>query len=175
MKMTLLYLCTFFLAQTSVAMADDPGKPLAPEEYFDFWLGEWNLHWYQPDSSKSTGYNRVVKILDGRVVQENFVSHSQQQGIPLKGMSLSVYNGRTKKWHQAWADNQGSYLNFIGRLEGDKRIFSTSRSGPDGRLIMYRMVFTDINQDSFTWNWEASEDDGASWQLHWQIFYQRKR
>lgn len=173
MNISLLLLC--IVLQTSAFLVNDPVRPPAPEAYFDFWLGEWDLHWYHADSSKSTGYNQVVKILDGKVIQENFVSYSRQQEVPLKGMSLSVYNARTQQWHQAWADNQGSYLDFEGRLEGQERIFSTSRPGPDGHMILYRMVFTDIKQDSFTWNWEASEDDGASWQLLWQIFYRRKK
>lgn len=175
MKIPFLILSPFFLALFFTIQVEKPTKPLLPEAYFNFWLGEWNLSWYHADSSKSTGYNRIVKILDGNVIQENFVSFSKKEEIPLKGMSLSVYNPRTSEWHQTWTDNQGSYLDFKGRLEGEDRIFSTTRHKAEGTKVLLRMVFTDIQQDSFTWNWEASEDEGKNWQLLWQIFYQRKK
>ena len=175
MKIRFLYIYFFPLIFPVSTQTDEPDRPLEPEHYFDFWLGEWDLSWYQADGTRSTGYNRVVKILDDKVVQENFVSFSEKEEIPLKGMSLSVYNPRTHEWQQTWADNQGSYLDFKGSLKGNDRIFATSRKKADGSRVMLRMVFTDIQQDRFTWRWEASEDEGENWQLLWQIFYQRKK
>ena len=37
---------------------------------FDFWLGEWYLTWGENDR----GINRIERIMDGAVVQENFES-----------------------------------------------------------------------------------------------------
>ena len=39
-----------------------------PENQFDFWLGEWEVRW----NEDGVGTNRVERILDGKIIQENF-------------------------------------------------------------------------------------------------------
>jgi hypothetical protein len=39
-------------------------------EQFDFWIGEWELTW----AENGRGRNVITKILDGKVVQEQFTS-----------------------------------------------------------------------------------------------------
>lgn len=136
------------------------------ETTFDFWLGDWEAKWYNPDSSIIYGSNSITKILDGKVIEENFISPTQN----FKGKSLSVYNPIRKSWHQAWTDNQGGYYDFIGLFEKDRRIFSTDTS----KKIIQRMVFYNIQKDSFSWDWESSRDAGKTYQLSWRIFYTRK-
>lgn len=160
-----------FCLLSSLVLARD--QPLAPADYFDFWLGEWDLHWYHEDGSMSKGYNRIVKILDGKVIQENFESYSEKEEVPLKGMSLSVYTPRAQRWQQSWADNQGGYFSFEGKKEGDKRIFFTTYNKEGGREVILRMVFSNIQENSLLWTWEASEDGGEQWEQMWQIHYER--
>ena len=74
------------------------------------------------------------------------------------GKSWSVYNTNTDTWHQTWVDNQGAYLDFIGEFDGNKRIFKREVVKSDGSKILQRMVFHDINPDSFTWDWQKSTD-----------------
>lgn len=142
---------------------------LADSTLYDFWVGEWDATWTNSDGTKSTGKNSIRKILDNRVIQENF---SDMQGF--KGTSISVYNSQRKTWHQAWADNQGIYYNFLGEVEGDKRIFRTSTKQIGDKQITQRMVFYDITSNSMTWDWELSNDGGKTWQLQWRIFYKKK-
>lgn len=137
-----------------------------PENAFDFWIGEWEAKWYKPDSSFDYGSNSISKILSGKVVEENFSSPSQN----FLGKSLSVYNPTRKTWHQAWADNQGGYYDFIGLFDGDRKIFSTDTS----KQVIQRMVFYNIEDDSFSWDWETSKDGGKTYALSWRIFYTRK-
>lgn len=148
----------------------------APENLFDFWVGEWELTWQDAQGNPQQGYNRIVKILDDQVIQENFETiPTSESASVFRGMSLSVYNPRTEQWHQAWTDNQGGYYNFIGQFEGDKRMFVTKATNQRGKEIIQRMVFRDITQDAFVWDWESSSDGGQTWQLNWQIHYQRKK
>src|SRR5688572_8231363 len=137
---------------------------------FDFWLGDWNLTWVDAEGQVNRGTNRIVKILDGKVIQENF---SDEKGS-FKGMSLSVFNPTSKTWHQAWTDNQGGYFDFVGQVEGDRRIFKTQLRERNGEKIIQRMVFYNINANSLIWDWELSRDGGASWQLQWRINYSKK-
>ena len=138
---------------------------------YDFWVGSWEVYWMNPDSSFTYGSNEVVKTLDGKVIQENFID--PESGF--KGSSLSVFNLGDSTWHQTWADNAGSYLQFTGILDGDKRIFQTESRMRNDTLIIQRMVFYDIEADNFQWDWQVSKDNGESWESVWQIFYQRKQ
>ena len=53
-----------------------------PENQFDFWLGNWDVTWGEDDK----GTNRIEKILDGKIIQENFTAPD------LIGMSVSAYD-----------------------------------------------------------------------------------
>ena len=141
------------------------------ENSFDFWVGEWDLTWTGQDGKEGKGTNRIVKILDGKVIEENF----EAIGPGFKGKSLSVYNPNSGQWHQAWADNQGGYFDFIGEVEGDKRIFKTKMIEKDGKKIIQRMRFYNISEDSLTWDWEMTQDGGETWNLQWRINYKKKQ
>lgn len=138
------------------------------ENAFDFWIGEWEVSWLGKDSTMVKGTNRITKILDNKVIQEQFVDPNSN----FKGTSISVFNPRTKEWHQAWADNQGSYYDFVGEIDGVTRIFKTIQK--DTRDLLYRMIFLEIKKDSFVWKWEGRKEDTKDWKLLWEIRYKRK-
>ncbi|MCI0448362.1 MAG: DUF1579 domain-containing protein [Chlorobi bacterium] len=137
---------------------------------FDFWLGEWNLEWYDKDGKIQTGTNIIAKVLSGCVIEENF-SNSDNTFI---GRSFSVYNANKKVWLQTWVDNASGYLDFSGAFENGKMILSRKGLNRAGKEVMQRMVFYDISQNELYWNWESSEDDGKTWHLLWKIHYKRK-
>jgi hypothetical protein len=143
-----------------------------PEQLFDFWIGEWDLKWEDPDGSFGEGKNTITRIMKDNVIQENFEGlKGVNKGFI--GMSVSVYNPVQKMWYQTWVDNQGAYLDFWGEFDGEKRMFVRKYTGPKGQEIMQRMVFHDISKNAFTWDWENSLDDGKTWNLNWQIKYKR--
>ena len=135
---------------------------------FDFWLGKWSLTWKNQNGSDGRGTNLIERVLDGQVIRESF---EDVQGF--KGMSLSVISTRTKTWRQTWVDNQGGYIDLEAFVDGDKRGFRTQPREVNGQVVVMRMVFYDIQQDRFTWDWEASSDGGRTWTLNWRIHYQR--
>jgi len=135
-------------------------------DQFDFWLGDWEL----TSQGKPTGTNRITREYDGAVIIEHF---SGTPHIKLNGMSVSVFKAKTGKWHQTWVDNQGGYLDFVGEF-GDGKMILSRRANVRGKDILQRMVWHNIQEDSLDWNWERSEDGGATWELVWGIHYQRK-
>jgi hypothetical protein len=146
---------------------------IEPEAYFDFWVGGWEVTWEEGNGNIGRGTNFIEKTLEGRVIQENFrVNEGQMEGF--LGTSISVYNPRTDTWKQAWADNQGGYFDFTGKVDGTNRIFQTdvNEIGVD-TLFTQRMVFYDISQDSLKWDWESSTNGGESWNLNWRISYKK--
>lgn len=141
---------------------------------FDFWLGTWSLSWKDNDSIPAHGENTITKTLDGKVIQEQFRGLT---GINagFKGMSVSVFTALDEKWHQTWVDNQQGYLDFVGGTIGKKRFFSRQFIGSKGEIVHQRMVFYNIEYNTFDWDWENSTDGGTTWNLLWRIHYQRKK
>lgn len=165
-------LISLIILLTQITVYSQTDKPCsAPEaSQFDFWVGEWIAEWDDENGQKGTGTNTISKILGGCTVEESF-STADKTFI---GKSYSVYSPARKMWLQTWVDNAGSYLDFTGGLENDKMILSRKAKTKDGADIMQRMVFYNITHDSFDWNWEASNDNGSSWELKWKIKYTRK-
>ncbi len=134
--------------------------------HFDFWLGEWNL----TSNGKPAGTNTITREYDGAVVMERFVGSGDTR---LEGMSVSVFDPRTGNWRQTWVDNQGGYLDFVGGFSDGKMILSR-RTTIEGKEVHQRMVWFNITPASFDWNWERSDDGGATWQTLWPLHYERK-
>ena len=168
MKKTIyLYLFIIHFGQLSYAQIQDTSK------WFDFWVGEWEVSWQEGNNAIGTGINRITATLDGKVIQEHFqIKTGQSKGF--KGTSISVFDPRTKIWHQAWADNQGGYYDFVGEMQGADRIFKTAMVEKDGVKYLSRMVFKNITPNAFVWDWESSQDGGQTWKLNWQIHYKRR-
>ena len=131
-----------------------------PENQFDFWLGEWEAAW----GENERGSNRVERILEGRIVQENFMAPD------FTGMSVSAYDPERKLWCQTWVDSHGTYLDFTGGFVEDKMILMRDAI-VHGQACKQRMIWYDIHSDHFTWNWERSDDGGQTWRVLWQIRY----
>ena len=166
MKKHLLLTLTAILMVSITTMAQSKQT----ETEYDFWVGEWEATWKKADGTIQKGANRIEKTLDGKVLQEHF----SDPNTGFKGTSISVFNPRTQTWHQAWADNQGGYFNFVGETIGNKKVFKTLPVEKDGKTIIQRMVFYNITDKTMTWNWEASQDGGETWKLNWQIEYSKK-
>ena len=152
--------------------AAPPEAPCAAPAFhrLDFWLGEWELTWpASGDQPAGRGTNRIVKTLDGCVVEESFAAAGPS---PLVGRSLSTYDAVRKVWRQTWVDNSGSYLDFESALE--KELSLVRRGEKDGSPALMRMSWTNVRQDDMDWRWEFSPDGGRTWALRWLIHYVRK-
>ena len=88
---------------------------------FDFWVGDWEAHWVDAKGNEIIGENKIEKIMGGAVIQEHFSDTSSG----FLGGSLSVFSPADSLWHQAWADNSGGYIDLVGIVDGDVRIFQT--------------------------------------------------
>ena len=135
-----------------------------PETQFDFWLGAWDCTW----GEDGKGSNRVLRIMDDKVIQENFSAPD------LLGMSVSVYDPERKVWCQTWVDNNGTYLDFTGGF-GDGRMVLVRDAVVRGEACKQRMVWFNIEPGQFDWNWERSDDGGQTWRVLWKIRYVRKK
>lgn len=137
---------------------------------FDFWVGDWEAHWVDAKGNEVIGENRIEKIMGGAVIQEHF----SDTAAGFLGGSVSVFSPADSLWHQTWVDNSGGYIDLVGIVDGDVRVFQTKPVVSGSKTIIRRMIFYNITENTFTWDWEFSEDGGKSWALSWQINYLRK-
>ena len=135
-----------------------------PEKQFDFWLGEWEVTW----GEDGVATNHVLRIMNDRIIQENFSSSD------LQGMSVSSFDRERGVWCQTWVDNNGTYLDFTGKFEDGKMILVRDAI-VRGEKCKQRMVWHNIEADRFDWNWERSDDYGKTWLALWEIKYRRKK
>ncbi|MEO8588989.1 MAG: hypothetical protein ABI432_06460 [Flavobacteriales bacterium] len=141
----------------------------AVAQRYDFWLGTWAAAWTNTDGTAGHATNTVTRIMDGKVIHEHFVDIASK----FEGMSMSVFDPRDSLWHQAWADNNGSYFDFTGgSVDGAPSFITAPRIKAD-KVIIERMLFKDITHASFVWDWERSTDNGRTWTLAWRINYTR--
>ncbi len=174
---TFIFIFSLFPGAILAQETDSANAPNAPtsksaedtvkaENQFDFWLGEWELRW----AEDRKGINTITKILDGRVIKESF---DGRPSMNLVGQSYSVYVEPLGLWKQTWVDNEGSYLDFTGGFK-DGRMTLSREAIRDGKKFLQRMVWHNIEKDRFDWNWERSDDQGATWKTVWKIHYTRK-
>jgi hypothetical protein len=142
----------------------------APEHaQFDFWVGDWEVRWTDPEKGEQRGRNRVRRTLDGCVILEQF---DGRPGTPLQGISVSTLDSKSKQWKQVWVDNSGNHLDFEGGFAEGRM---TLLRAPAGSGSLQRMVFSEIKPDSLTWDWQLSKDGGATWATQWRILYTRRK
>jgi hypothetical protein len=161
----MLHLIAMFAMQTTTE----------PAAQLDFWVGEWECTGRSRNApgkdewTETKCTNSIKKILGGKVIEENFST----QGFT--GKSVSVYNANAKVWQQTWVDSSGGYIALSGGVENGSMTLNQvmGPNAPTG--LRMRMVFKDVKQDSFTWDWERSTDGGKTWELQWRLDYKRKK
>ena len=89
------------------------------------------------------------------------------------GPSRSERRHRSVGCRLSGADRtKGSYFALTGGTDGDTFVLRMS-AVRGGVPVELRMVFCDIEPDSFRWVWERSTDAGATWDPAWEIAYTR--
>jgi Protein of unknown function (DUF1579) len=155
-------------------MTDQPCS--SPEaRQLDFWLGDWDLTWPAEQTGgeageTQTGANHITRLFGQCVIEEDFAT---DDGAFL-GRSLSVFDEAAALWRQTWVDNSGGYIALTGGKDGEHFELHTEPAERDGRLVVNRMVFSEITTDSLLWSWQTSPDDGATWRDLWTIDYRRR-
>jgi hypothetical protein len=166
-------LLSFSMAEAQQSTTPAPPNPctIVEQKQLEFWVGDWDLTWPGPKAGETLhGANHIQRILDGCVVQENF----SNEATNYRGTSISIFDAPAGKWKQTWVDNGGAYLDFVGEFKNGQMILQREAVGKNGAKSLQRMVWKNITANEFDWSWEASQDDGKTWQVQWPIHYKRK-
>ena len=141
---------------------------------FDFQTGRWHVK-----------NERLKERLTGCTEWETFEAINEARLLPgglgnmdsfitdhwpgFVGMSLRLYNPRTRTWKIYWASNridgleppvEGAFdANRVGVFEGRQEL--------DGRPIRVRFTWSRITPTSALWEQAFSPDDGKTWEKNW--------
>ena len=141
------------------APAQAPSAACGGPEYrqFDFWLGEWDL---ASVDGKKSAEDKVVSILGGCAIQENWTGVKSGQGL-----SLSAYDPATKHWHQTLMDDSGAVLKLEGEFADGKMILVGQRPSQKekGVTITHRIAWNLMPDHRVHQFWEASTTGGRTW------------
>ena len=142
------------------AAAPGPASLCEAPEYrqFDFWLGDWDVS----SNGVPAGRNRVESVQGGCVLQENWKG-SGVGGIT--GTSLNIYDRESGRWHQTWVDASGTLLQLDGGLVDGAMVLEGERQSPAGGVARHRITWTPDADGSVHQLWEASQDDGKTWNV----------
>jgi hypothetical protein len=166
-RLGLLFLAALFLnlgGNMSESNAQQNTACTAPEHrQFDFWLGDWEV---KDPKGNVAGTNLITSEFAGCVLQEHWVG--SQGG---RGSSFNIFSSHDKKWHQAWVDDGGTFLNLIGNFEDGKMVLMN-----DAPVLTDRITWSLVNgdKDRVRQHWEQSQDGGKTWQTAFDGLYIRK-
>lgn len=167
--------------QNSGAAAASP-KPSAEQRDgqhdFDFELGSWKIHLKKlvhPLTGSKTwvefdGTSVTRKVWDGRSQLEEFETNSPEGGH-IEGLTLRLYDPQTHQWNLYWATSKSGTIGvptvgqFIKDVQGE--FYDTEPSGPNGRAILVRFIWSKTNTDSPHFEQSFSDDGGKTWEVNW--------
>jgi hypothetical protein len=143
---------------------------------FDFEIGTWKIHlkrlegrlvgsktWIEFDGTSVTR-----KVWDGRANLEEFEVDSPTGHI--EGLTLRLYDPQTHQWSLYWGTSKSGALGVptIGEFkDGHGEFYDTEPSGPNGKSILVRFVWSDITPNSAHFEQSFSDDGGKTWEVNW--------
>ena len=149
----------------------------AGQRDFDFEIGTWKIHLKRLDHRlvgsttwvEFDGTSVTRKVWDGRADLEEFETDSAAGGH-IEGLTLRLYDPQTHQWSLYWATSKSGVLGppTIGEFkDGRGEFFDTEPSGPNGRAILVRFVWSDITPTSAHFEQSFSDDGGKTWEVNW--------
>ena len=111
---------------------------------------------------------------------DDFVADGWRPGYV--GLSLRLFNPQTRLWSIYWLDNQTGGLAasgllrppVIGAFTEGVGVFN-GRDEIDGKPVLVRYTWTDVDTDNPRWEQAMSDDAGKTWEMNWSMVFQRLR
>lgn len=155
-------------------------SPTSSKNDFDFFEGKWKLHnkkltsrlthcteWIEFESTQE-----MYRMLLGIGNIDNFLATFD--GQPFEGMSLRLFNPKTKLWSIYWADsNEGKLESPVsGSFENNIGHFITKDTFNE-KNILVAFRWDARNKDKPVWSQAFSDDDGKTWEWNWYMYMER--
>ena len=150
---------------------------------FDFFEGKWTLQnrvlKKKPDNTTEwTTFDATQEmhiILKGIGNVDNFIA--VRNGKPFEGMTLRLFDPKTRLWSIYWADSNYGVLGLppvVGSFENKVGHFF-SQDDPSNKQLMtvYRWDARDENNP--IWSQASSKDGGNTWEWNWYMYMHKVR
>ncbi len=161
-----------------VAAAAEPAKgpPAAPmhdgQRDFDFNIGVWRTHIHRvldplaggAHTVEMTGLVTIREVWGGRASLEEIEADGPNGHW--EALSLFLYNPQSRQWSRAFVNAHDPAVSgaFVGEFKNGRGEFF-QQDTIDGRAVLVRGVFSDIQPDAHTYTESYSDDGGATWRL----------
>jgi len=161
----------------STTSAKQPRAERDGQHDFDFEIGTWKIHlkrlehrlvgsttWVEFDGTSVTR-----KVWDGRANLEEFETDSPVGGH-VEGLTLRLYDPQTHQWSLYWATSKSGSMGppTIGEFKnGRGEFFDTEPSGPNGKAVLVRFIWSKTDTNSPHFEQSFSEDGGKTWEVNW--------
>jgi hypothetical protein len=155
-------------------------SPTSSKDDFDFFAGKWKLRnrklvsrlcdcreWIEFESTQE-----MYKVLNGLGNIDNFLADFN--GQPFEGMTLRLFNPKTRLWNIYWADSNegrldppvtGSFENQVGHF------FTKDTFNGKDVIVLFRWDARDKNNP--VWSQAMTEDKGETWEWNWYMYMTR--
>lgn len=155
-------------------------SPTSSKHDFDFFEGKWKLHnkklktrlnncdeWTEFESTQE-----MYRILNGIGNIDNFLATFD--GVPFEGLSLRLFNPKTRLWSIYWADSDEGILQpaVLGSFENSIAHFFTKDTF-NGKKIVVVFRWDVRDKENPTWSQAFSEDNGNNWEWNWYMYFSR--
>jgi hypothetical protein len=120
--------------------------------------------------------NRCQPVIGGLGNVDSFdCERFPTDGRPLHGLTLRIFDPRTRLWSIYWTDDRSCELQppVIGRFEERRGIFRGDDTF-DGRPIRVRYVWTHDGGGGATWEQAFSTDGEETWETNWRMVLTRE-
>jgi hypothetical protein len=167
---------TLLLSALCCAFVPQHGGP----HDFDFEFGSWTAHLTRltaPLSGSKTwvsydGTSVVHSLLGGR---EN-IGELQVGGSAgrIDGLTYRLYDPNARQWDIYWANSRNPSIDtpMVGGFSNGRGVFY-SHDTLNGRPIVVRFVFSDIQPTFFRFEQAFSPDGGKTWEVNWIATFRR--
>lgn len=152
------------LAQTPAVKQKQPCQADARLRQFDFWLGTWDVR----VNGKSIASSRIESVLDGCLVQENWMPFQGREG-----KSWNYFNPVLGQWEQLWM-SAGNVLKLVGTLREGVMVLEGKPEDPANVAVRDRITYTPLPDGTVRQVWTQSKDEGKTWKTLFDGIYVRK-
>ncbi len=173
----------FFIVATASAQLKLERKTPPPEmETLNFLIGKWTMvedQWYDAQGNPLK-IERAKNLSDTQ--KKPFEIAPIMGGLYLEGgadgdmvRSYFFYQPKEKKYFHIAIDFMGAMSLMTGEWQGKKLVLTDIKPQvhPEKGSIMWRRIFFDIKESGYSYHYEASLDEGKTWQLRGQQSMQK--
>ena len=149
---------------------------------FDFNIGSWVTHIKRLQTPLCgshawldyTGTVVVRKVWNGRASLEEIEADGPDKDH-FEGMTLFLYNPHAHQWSQSFSSSDDGTLEqpVVGEFRNGRGEFY-DQEAYQGRMILVRVVWSDITPNSHTFEQSFSDDGGKTWEPNFVAHLTRK-